>query len=153
MAAHGILAVRRRIAHAVRPIGAAVERNPKIALVLFMVGVIGLVGTAVDYSNAAMAKADLQNALDAAAQSAVGDLDARTDEEVKRRVQSMIQTRLLDAGDIANVQVAIDRAGRRVRCRATARVEHTVTSLLGADYTEIVASSDAVAPKRGDGVH
>ncbi|KPL50999.1 Tad domain-containing protein [Prosthecomicrobium hirschii] len=149
MSAHGIIAIRRRIVRAIQPVGSFVSGHPRMSLLAATIIAFGVIGAVVDYNNAVLAKADLQNALDSAARSAVGDLDARSDEEVKARVQHMIQTRLLTETDIANVTVAVDRKARRVRCRATARVDTTVTSLIGPAFVEIAASSDASADSTG----
>lgn len=143
--AKGVVALRRKIIAGFRPVTSLTDRHPRLMLAGLLVGTIALVGTAVDYSNAMLAKADLQSALDVAAQTAVGDLDTRSDEEVKQRVEAMIQTRLLAETDIESITVAIDRPGRRVRCQATARVEPTISSLIGNDAVEITASSDVVA--------
>lgn len=151
--AKGVVALRRKIISGFRPITSLADRHPRLALAGLLVGTVALVGTAVDYSNAMLAKADLQSALDIAAQTAVGDLDTRSDEEVKRRVEAMIQTRLLSETDIGSITVAIDRPGRRVRCQATARVEPTISSLIGNDAVEITASSDVVATLASAGAH
>lgn len=151
MARGGVIAFRRKLVAGLRPITGLTDRHPRLTLAGLLVGTVALVGTAVDYSNAMLAKADLQSALDVAAQTAVGDLDTRSDEEVKQRVEAMIQTRLLAEADIESITVAIDRPARRVRCQATARVEPTISSLIGNEAVEITASSDVVAALATDG--
>ncbi|MEJ1159020.1 Tad domain-containing protein [Prosthecomicrobium sp. N25] len=138
----GIVGFRRRIVSAWRPLRSATERYPRVTLAVFALAVFAFVGTAVDYSNRALARADLQEALDAASLSAVKDIDMKSDDEVRKTIQAMIERRLVPDQDLASLEVAVDRKSKRLRCKASVRVDTTITALIGPAFHEVAAASD-----------
>lgn len=140
-----IVGFRRRMVASLNPLTSVVNRYPIVFTVVLGIGALAFVGVAVDHSNAVHAKADLQQALDSAAQEAVRDIDVKSDEEVKKSVQVMVEDRLVADQDLASLVVAVDRQSKRLRCRASLRVDATLTSLIGPPYQEVVAATDAVA--------
>jgi uncharacterized membrane protein len=138
----GIVGFRRRLVAAWHPLAVAANRYPRAVLAACAIMVFAFVGTAVDYSNRALARADLQEALDAAALSAVKDIDMKSDEEVRKSIQAMIEQRLVPDQDLASLEVAVDRPSKRLRCKASVRVDTTVTALIGPAFHEVMAASD-----------
>ena len=140
-----IVGFRRRVKQLMRPVSGTALRYPKFAVAIFALVALGFVGVAVDHSNAVHAKADLQEALDTAASEVVQKMDGKSDDEVKKTVEAIVEERLVPDQDLASLIVAVDRKSRRLRCRASVRVDATLTSLIGPPYQEVVAATDAVA--------
>ena len=103
------------------------------------------VGGAIDYTNAELTKADLQEALDAAAVSVLSEIDLKSDDEVRQSLVQMIEKHLYTEEDVKSLTVSIDRKRRRVMCRATVRVEATLASLISPDYVDVSAMTEKSA--------
>lgn len=124
-------------------------RHPVVGLVAFAIVSIAVVGSAVDYSNAEIAKANLQVALDNAAEQALRDLDRHTDDELTAHLASMLEKELVTEEPVESLSVHVDRKRRRLSCRATLRVETTVTGFIGPEYVDVSAMTETVVADAG----
>jgi Flp pilus assembly protein TadG len=118
---------------------------PALLVALLVLPAIAFVANAVDYTTAELTKADLQEALDAAAVTVLAEIDMKSDDEVRHSLVQQIEKRLYTEEDVKTLTVFIDRKSRRVTCRATVRVEATLAGLIGAEAVDVSAMTEKTA--------
>lgn len=127
----------------IRSVNVLTARYPKASFAILAIVAFAFIGFAVDHSNQVMAKANLQEALETAALSVLPEIETKSDDEVRRSLASIIEEKMMTEQEVSSLSVAVDRKSRRLRCRATVKVETTVTSLIGPEFVEVAASTDA----------
>ncbi|MEJ1161032.1 TadE/TadG family type IV pilus assembly protein [Prosthecomicrobium sp. N25] len=121
--------------------------NVAMTFALLSIPLLGAVGFAIDYGNAARVRAELQDAVDAAALAAVREFDGKSDEQIRKMVDATVRAEAPAGGkSITALTVGVDRATRQVKATATARVGTTLAGVFGQDHLDVSASTSVVGP-------
>ncbi|HEX8167250.1 MAG TPA: pilus assembly protein [Beijerinckiaceae bacterium] len=110
---------------------------------LSIVPVMGLAGAAVDYGRASAAKAQLQQAVDAAALGLVREAETANQHRLDRHGRQIVGTLLKDAKGFSADKVTVTRSGKTIRVAASGTVQTAVMGLLGFGSLAIASEAEA----------
>ena len=116
--------------------------NVAITFALATLPIIGFVGTAVDYSSANAAKADLQAALDSTALMLAKYAPSHTDAEIQSKASAYFKA-IFDAPNVSNISLkaTYTASPTKIVVDGSAEVPTTFMAALGIDHVTIKSSS------------
>jgi Mg-chelatase subunit ChlD len=127
----------RWLARRARRFGA--DRNGHVALIfsLAIVPILALVGAAVDYNRAQVARTRLQAAIDAATLSVAKNANKLSDSELRAAVERALNGNLAGAGDTTIRGVRVTRVGTSIRVEVDADIKSAISGLVGIDTLDV----------------
>jgi Flp pilus assembly protein TadG len=123
----------------------AADRNGATAAVfgLAIVPVMGLAGAAIDYGRASANKAQLQQAVDAAAIGLVRDATGANQHQLEKRGRQIVTTLLEDARGFSTDTVTVTRSAKTIRVAASGQVKTAVMGIMGFGALTIASEAEA----------
>jgi Flp pilus assembly protein TadG len=110
---------------------------------LAVIPVMGLAGAAIDYGRASSAKAQLQQAVDAAALGLVREASTASQKELDTRGRQIVKALLKDAKGLSADTVTVTRHAKTIRIAASGTVETAVMGIAGFGALTIGSQAEA----------
>ncbi|HEX8666544.1 MAG TPA: pilus assembly protein [Beijerinckiaceae bacterium] len=110
---------------------------------LAILPVMGFAGAAIDYGRASAAKAQLQQAVDAAALGLAREQATANKHELERHGRQIVKTQLKDAEGLTADRIEVTRSPKTIRVAVSARMKTAFMGLLGFSVLDIGSEAEA----------
>ena len=110
---------------------------------LAIIPVMGFAGAALDYGRASANKAQLQQAVDAAALGLTKEHATANKHQLERHGRQIVRTQLKDAKGLSAETVTVDRTAKTIRVAVSVRMRTAFMGLLGFSALDIASEAEA----------
>jgi Flp pilus assembly protein TadG len=110
---------------------------------LAIIPVMGFAGAAIDYGRASAGKAQLQQAVDAAALGLVPEAATASQHQLDQRGRQIVRALLRDARGFSADTVTVTRSAKTIRVAASAQVKSAVMGIMGFGALTVASQAEA----------